>query len=517
MNNTFFYLLKSQPTLILRDIITSIQANHVSEIPNKKIKIIFIPASIFSFLSIKKTSIIFFNLFENYNIMNDTSIEVVIESNVIEIQIYKLHIFECFFYFINSIINSFLIFVKYFILNSNISSFLKSSFRQVNFGDIAASSVFSQKKLFNLEKNLELIKESFRMIFLIQVLIDMGVRNKQKNCLFSILDFTYIEALLLRILPNFNFKFIETQDYRNEIILINKPAQNYLPWIARPNNNLINIDLFKKYYNSRLFTPEEALDYMWMGSNNNMNSSILLDNGNVYTCTKDSQNVVLFLHAFSDAAYCYKLDGFKDLMEWTTTSIDILINNTFIHKILIKPHPNISFDNYPADQGAMFYLKQKYSNVSKVVFLDKYASLIALCKLDFIIGITRHGSVAEEMSFLNKPIIAYKYGPWEHYHKFLISWDNRSNYENLLSTLNFQLIYRVPLENQNYLMNYFSEYRNNSRNVSREWYGVLFQLCSKDLYIGNFENIKKFDNLILSKKINYILDFLINKRALNLN
>ena len=120
MNNTFFYLLKSQPTLILRDIITSIQANHVSEIPNKKIKIIFIPASIFSFLSIKKTSIIFFNLFENYNIMNDTSIEVVIESNVIEIQIYKLHIFECFFYFINSIINSFLIFVKYFILNSNI-------------------------------------------------------------------------------------------------------------------------------------------------------------------------------------------------------------------------------------------------------------------------------------------------------------------------------------------------------------------------------------------------------------
>jgi hypothetical protein len=256
---------------------------------------------------------------------------------------------------------------------------------------------------------------------------------------------------------------------------------------------------------------------MWMGSNNNMNSSILLDNGNVYTCTKDSQNVVLFLHAFSDAAYCYKLDGFKDLMEWTTTSIDILINNTFIHKVLIKPHPNISFDNYPADQGAMFYLKQKYSNVSKVVFLDKYASLIALCKLDCIIGITRHGSVAEEMSFLNKPVVAYKYGPWENYHNFLISWENRSDYECLLSNLNYEVVHSVPIKNQIYLVNYFSEYRLNSRILSREWYGTLFQLCSKDLFIGSFENIKKFDTLILSKKLNFILKFLINKKALNLN
>jgi hypothetical protein len=517
MNNTFFYFLKSQPTLILRDVITSIQANHFSEIPNNRIKIIFIPTSIFSFLSIKKTSNDLFNLFENYSILNDTSIEVVIESNVIEIQIYKLHIFRCFFYFINGSLNSFLLFVKYFIFNLNISSFLKSSFRKVNFGDIAASSVFSQNKLFNLEKNLELIKESFRIIFLIQVLFNMGNRNKEKNCFFSILDFTYQEALLLRILPIFNFKFVETQDYKNEIVIIDNPSKNHLPWIARPKNNCINIDLFNKYYTSRLFTPEEALDYMWMGSNNNMNSSILLDNGDVYTCTKDSQNVVLFLHAFSDAAYCYDLDGFKDLMEWTTTTIDILINNALIQKILIKPHPNISFDNYPADQGAMFFLKQKYSSDPKVVFLDKYASLIALCKLDCIIGITRHGSVAEEMTFLNKPVIAYKHGPWEHYHRFLISWDNRSNYENLLSNLNYELIYRVPLENKNHLINYFLEYRNNSRNVSREWYGVLFQLCSKDLYIGNFENIKKFDNLILTKKINYILEFLINKRALNLN
>ena len=49
--------------------------------------------------------------------------------------------------------------------------------------------------------------------------------------------------------------------------------------------------------------------------------------------------------------------------------------------------------------------------IKKVIFLNKTSSLIALCKNLKFYGITRCGSVAEEIVYLGQPMIGWANGP----------------------------------------------------------------------------------------------------------
>lgn len=504
----------------MRDIITSIQSNHGCSNAGR-IRIIFIPTSPIELFNNKKPIRFINELIKKDNFGNLSQSEYLLELElknlIIEIQIFKLSISELIKFSILSILKSLIIWLKYFIFQFNIISFLNTKFEKIQIGDIASSIVFRNKSLFRLNYDFELVKETFRLTILVQILNYIGNKGPNTNNYFSVLDFTYTEALLLRVLPYYKFKYVETQDYQYENIIIENLKLYYYPWIARFKINDHDLDLYEKYYNSRLFEPNKVLDYMWMGTNNNNNKDIILGNGEPFVSNGDDQYVVLYLHAFSDAAYCYGLDGYRDLLDWVISTIDILINNSSIDKILLKPHPNVSFDYYPADQKAMSYLVNMYSANLKVLFLQKDCSLVALCSLEKIIGITRHGSVAEEMVFLNKPVIAFKNGPWFNYHEFLITWENKTVYENILSNLNFEEIKNLPFINKKQLLNYCLEYRINSRNISKGWYDILFKLCSSDEFIGNFENISKLDFLIKVKKLDFTIEYLYRNNALNLN
>ncbi len=515
MENTFFYFLKRQPTLILRDLITSIQVTNSKNV-GSKIKIIFIPTSPIEFIFKNKATKTISELLNNKK-KGNACFEIIIENVILEIQIFQVSKLTYVKFLLNSINASLYKCIKYFLLQFNIFNFLKSKYKEIQYGDIAASTVFRNKNMFELSRDFELIKETFRLTLLIQILENIGFKQKNKNNYFSVLDFTYSEALLLRVLPIYNFKYIETQDYRYENLIINKPDLYYYPWIARDEHNEINIDIFNNYYNSRLYNPHEVLDYMWMGTNNNNNHEVFLDNGTPLINNENEQYVVVFLHAFSDAAFCYGLDGYKDLMDWTLCTINLLLLNNSIDKILIKPHPNISFDYYPADQTAMTYLKSYFLDKTKVQFLEKKCSLIALCEFNNIIGITRHGSVAEEMTFLNKPVVAYRYGPWKNYHDFLITWDSKKSYEEILSNLDYNKFCNIPNEHKKYLANYCFEYRIDSRKVSRGWYDVLNILNTDSEFVGNFDNINKLDFIIKSMKIQGALEYLFKNNAINLN
>jgi hypothetical protein len=517
----FFYILKKQPTLVLRDIITSLEVKSKSNSKESNITICLIPTSVTELLFTQK-SIIYLDSIFNQIYNNGYKIKYSIDGTEyhISISIFSISNFKIFKIILNSIIASFQLFAKYYLVNLNFKKILYSKYKDIQYGDISASTVFRNKNMFQLVKNLEFIKESFRLTSFIQLVNHVAIKYNSDKLLkyFSVLDFTYSEAILLRILPKNNFIYIETQDYKNENLLINSPELYYYPWVARAVNNY-NIDnsIIVNYYNSRLYNPHEVLDYMWMGTNNNNSNAVQLDNGTNFIEYSEKQYAVLFLHAFSDAAFCYGLDGFKDLMDWTLTTINILLENNKIDKILIKPHPNISFDYYPADQNAMLYLKSYFSNNEKVLFLAKNCSLIAICNLKNIIGITRHGSVAEEMTYLNKPVIAYRYGPWKNYHNFLITWENKIHYKKILLNLDFKQIYNHPIDHKKSLYNYFFEYRKDSRNISRGWYDVLYKLQSDNEFIGNFENIKKLDSIIFIKKVNGALEYLLNNNAININ
>ena len=521
MSIIFFYILKKQPTLVLRDIITSLEVKSKANSKESNITICLIPSSVTELLFKKKSIFYLDNIFNQiYN--NGYKIKYSIGETEyhISISIFSISNIKILKIILNAIIASFQLFAKYYLVNLNFKKILYSKYKDIQYGDILASTVFRNKNMFQLVKNLEFIKESFRLTSFIQLVNYVAIENYSDNLLkyFSALDFTYSEAILLRILPKNNFIYIETQDYKNENLLINSPDLYYYPWVARVvNNDNFDNTIIDNYYKSRLYNPHEVLDYMWMGTNNNNSNSVQLDNGTNFVENAEKQYAVLFLHAFSDAAFCYGLDGFKDLMDWTLTTINYLLTNKKIDKILIKPHPNISFDYYPADQEAMLYLKSYFSNNENVLFLAKNCSLIAICNLKNIIGITRHGSVAEEMTYLNKPVLAYKFGPWKNYHHFLITWENDIDYKELLLNLDYKNIYNHPINYKKSIYNYCFEYRIDSRNISRGWYDVLYKLKSANEFIGNFENIRILDSIISEKKLKGALEYLLNNKAININ
>ncbi len=517
MELSFFYLLKKQPTLILRDIITSIQVYNRFHSDSLNFTVYLIPSSpsdlFFKKRLIKSLDSYFDITYDSGYILNHF---INGKEICIKIKLYDYSFLYLFLFLLKSLFASIVLFFYYFILNRSIKDILHSKFNNIQYGDIAASTIFRNKKIFKLYKSFELIKESFRLINLIQLLTLVGAQQKSsfnKNY-FSILDFTYSEALLLRSLPLYNFKFIETQDYKSEIVIINNPPLYYYPWMARSSNNIFDSDIINKYYHSRLFSPTEVLDYMWLGANDNQNTSVLLESGKTFLPNLNEKYAVLFLHAFSDAAFCYANDGFKDLLEWVLYTVNKLLENKEINKILIKPHPNISFSYYPADQDAILFIKRYFSGNNKVFFLQKDSSLVALCKFENIIGITRHGSVAEEMTYLKKPVIAYQNGPWKNYHKFLITWNDKKNYENLLLNLDFEIMREAVEKNRYLLFEYCMEYRINSRNISRGWYDELYKIEHNEEFVGNFENILKLDSIILKKKINSIISYLLTNSAI---
>jgi hypothetical protein len=519
LNKSFFYFLKKQPTLILRDIITSIEVMNKEDNLNKSITIYFIPTSPLEILFYNKPLKYLSEIFHKKNNKNIDDYYLNVNNFQLCVKVIRIHRIKTFIFILKSVVASLISFLKFYILYFNVKLFLYSRFKKIQYGDIACSVIFRNNNIYDLKRNIQLIKEVFRLTLLTQIIFNIGVKFKVNNNLnyFSVLDFTYSEALLLRILPSFNFKYIETQDYKYENLIIDHLDLYYYPFIARNVSNKLDHEKFNNYYKARLYNPHIVLDYMWMGINNNNSSTVVLDNGTTFVEKPNEQYVVLFLHAFSDAAFCYGLDGFKDLMDWTTTTINTLLTNNNIYKILIKPHPNISFDYYPSDQKAMIFLRSHFFNNEKILFLEKDCSLIALCNIKKIIGITRHGSVAEEMTYLNKPVIAYKFGPWRNYHNFLITWDNEINYTKILLNIDFNQIVNHPIENKLFLINYCFEYRMNSRNVSKGWYDVLFKYKYDNEFIGNFENIKKLDSIIVDKNIYFVLKYLFKNNAINLN
>ena len=99
------------------------------------------------------------------------------------------------------------------------------------------------------------------------------------------------------------------------------------------------------------------------------------------------------------------MDGFNDVFHWLKFTINNCLENKKISKIYIKLHPNIDELNYPSNYHALRKLLISYATNKKVIFLNKTSSLIALCKNLKFYGITRCGSVAEEIVYLGQPMI----------------------------------------------------------------------------------------------------------------
>lgn len=249
----------------------------------------------------------------------------------------------------------------------------------------------------------------------------------------------YTHHIWLRNFKKKNIQVLETHNPTKKFKIYN--SSNHInQWIAeKPSTKIFDYDAASEYLKKRVHSPSEIIDSFSNKNftNNNFEKEVYDDDGLKVNLENDALNIVLFLHDFSDALYADGLDGFNDLYDWTTYSLNKLIENNNIGKIFIKSHPSADFIASRANKIALFKIREFYKKNKKIIFLDKNASLVAICKNNKIFGITHHGNIALELTYLNQPAIGWINGPWGPHYQFLKTWREKDDYGNLLSGLKY--------------------------------------------------------------------------------
>jgi hypothetical protein len=245
------------------------------------------------------------------------------------------------------------------------------------------------------------------------------------------------------------------------------------------------------YYKSRIETPWEKLSYMnFLKETHSSNNKIINLNG---------VSIILYLHSFTDAQYVYGYDGYTDLMDWAFRTISILNSNKHVSKVIIKPHPGINPVYHPGDVIANKYLRSRFSSFAKVQWADFHFDVKNIKSSGLVVGITHHGSVAEELVFSGIPVIASTYSPWGEEYKFGYWWNNPKEYEILISNKSItELVVTITQTNELYryaIDQYFNINSNTNFDIDSIWQDFLKIYGAKD-YHEHSENMEQIKHLV---------------------
>ena len=252
---------------------------------------------------------------------------------------------------------------------------------------------------------------------------------KQSNSYVCGPEQEYIYGFFSRFMSDKGVSYLETNTNNRQQPYIKRQLNE--KFYSRLNlseieNDFLDIekDKITEYYKNRIEKPWEVFNYkIEKYSSNNE-----LTNLNGVT-------VIIYLHSFTDAQYVYGYDGYHDLMDWCLRTIYLLNSNEHISKVVVKPHPESTSAYHPGDSIANNYLKTKISkyNKVKVEWADFHFDVNHITSSDKVIGITHHGSVAEELVFNKIPVIASTNSYWGEEYKFGYCWKDVMDYENLIS------------------------------------------------------------------------------------
>jgi hypothetical protein len=121
-------------------------------------------------------------------------------------------------------------------------------------------------------------------------------------------------------------------------------------------------------------------------------------------------------------------------MDWCLKTISLLNSNEHVSKVIVKPHPECTNAHHPGDVIANKYLKSQISRFDKVEWADFHFDVNHINSKGMVVGITHHGSVAEELAFKKIPVIASTCSNWGEEYKFGYWWKDVKDYENLISS-----------------------------------------------------------------------------------
>ena len=383
---------------------------------------------------------------------------------------------------------SFFIFFYYKLLKTP-KKFLNLTFNNNLIGDIIAST-FLRKKPANAGR----FKLSITVLNLLIKVIYYELHSKYNEDYFSkhtsyiiLPEPTYLQVIWKRILVKYGVVAIETHSYKGKFFLSDKHNSNN-PWIAMKKKITVITEIQKKniddFFYTRLNNPQKIMAYLTDANSNNNNEKQIFDlenNSIVFKNTKLDKNkelvAVIFLHSFDDAQYCFGIDDFTDLYEWTVYSIESCLANKEFDKILIKPHPGLDYDIFPGDKIAFDRLYKKFNNLDKLNFIKRDSSIVYLSQVANVVGLTHHGSVAEELVYLNQNAIGYVGGMWSDHYKFLHTWDTKDQYKIIINNFNKNNLIKPSNYEKECLYNYIIERKLNAVDLRK--YSIRLLLAKK--------------------------------------
>ena len=243
-------------------------------------------------------------------------------------------------------------------------------------------------------------------------------------------DWTYFPELLSRVGETRNIKKIN-HDPKFSDFMINNKNYHY--------NNIGELKFDKngvviKHLDNRTVPGKKILDYMYYENPQIISKILDLDDNEIKIDYDNGLNVVIFLHLVSDSNYLCGLDGYADLVDWAYSTIDLLITNDNVKKIIIKPHPNIG--TFISDYVFEDKIIKRYFNNKKVIFISRKTSIHDLKRIKKLIAVTHHGSVAEETVYLGIQTLKFLKSDVEKKLNFCTYfWSDKNEYEIFIKNI----------------------------------------------------------------------------------
>ena len=274
--------------------------------------------------------------------------------------------------------------------------------------------------------------------YIVAILSRIKISSSENYCVPS--ERYFMHSLFVEVLRASGCSILDSTQNDSEFKIIG-PYENFNSFNQveyHPYSLLkLGIERASAYMETRIKDPEKALWYMFRGSNS-CDEKILDALSKPIQLIKKRLYVIVFLHMFEDGQYAFGYDGFDDIFAWTTFTINQLLKNNNIEKIFIKKHPNMSYSKYPGDKIANETLVKLYSSNNKIVWLHESCGPYAFRVCPNVIGVTKHGSVAEEMAYLRIPSISSECSRWKDYFQFSKTWKNVDEYKKILKNLTLE-------------------------------------------------------------------------------
>jgi hypothetical protein len=324
------------------------------------------------------------------------------------------------------------------------------------------------------------------------------------NTYVAVTETWYLDGIYERLLHSMGAHVLRSSHYSGNIHLTKSTDELKHPWIPpnSQNKSITHKSDIEAYMKNRIYEPKEELSYMTFGVNEE-HERVVDENNNDIKLDQFGITAVVYLHSFDDSQYRFGYDGYDDLLMWTEETIKTLISNPNVKNVLVKAHPNVDYKRYPGDYRAYKYLRGKFQD--EVTWLKNNVSVLSLKKIDNVVGITHHGSVSEELAYLQIPVIMSSYSRLGCNYKFAFTWENRTEYEEYLKKLTIDELNKLDIRYED-LYSYLESVHMSSRigNIkkTRQIREKIFHLSS----VNQREELNKIkvDDERLSEYINSI-------------